>query len=153
MAKVPNELVNERQKDRFDRDVARRVVEGRRPDDDAPEPDLAFGSGDGTIVVAGEHTGVRCDFQGTVAEDVSRGEVAAVRRLEHFEHGMAVIEKAERRTATRRPIDRLAERSREQTGLGRGPGGAVAGDDEQPATTFDEPLERACTARRKRRVV
>ena len=113
MAKVPNELVNERQKDRFDRDVARRVVEGRRPDDDAPEPDLAFGSGDGAIVVAGEHTGVRCDFQGPVAEDVSRGEVAAVRRLEHFEHFMAVIGDADRRTAAVGAIDDSAEAARE----------------------------------------
>src|SRR5256885_16777946 len=82
-------------------------------------------------------------------EYVGRGEFAAPRRLEHLEHRMAVVEISERAAAAFSAIDDAAETAGHQVEVVLRPAGAVAGDDEQSAAAFDEPLQGAAAGRRR----
>ena len=89
-----------------------------------------------------------------VPEDVRGGEVAAARRLEDLEHGMAVIEVAERAAAAGRAIDGRAQAAGQQIRFALRPRRVLAHHDQQAAAALDEPLEHAAAAgRRKHRVV
>src|SRR2546423_10022484 len=104
MREVLHELMYQREIHRLDGDVGRRVVERRRPYEHASETDLALDGRRSAIVVAREHAIRRSGLDGSVAEEMRGREVAAARRLEHFEHRMAVIEESERAAAARRAI-------------------------------------------------
>src|SRR3954452_6778362 len=136
MRQIADELMDEREEHGLDRDVGPRIVERRGPDNRPAGADLSFRRGDRAIVEAREDAIGRLGLQRAVAEHMGGGEVAAARRLEHFEDRVAVVEVSERAAAAAGAVDRRAKSTWQQRRLALRPAGVIAGRYENAAAAL-----------------
>src|SRR6266540_1007587 len=136
--------MDERQKDRLQREVVPIQIERRSPQQRAAAAHLTLHKRGRSIIETREHLGVLARRDASVSEEPGSREIPAARRAEWLEHRVPVREAAERGGIAARSIDNSRGGAGQEIDGTPGPRCLRPHHDEEASAVFNESLE-ACS--------